>query len=1231
MQLVPTYRVTAVPSPLKAEMDDFYVGHGCSIEDALLETAYRADLAPGFLADAIVIIDDTKVDQAAWCSTFPRPGQQVLVIAMPGGKFGSLITTIALIAVNFIPGFQGLHLALRIAITIGITVAGTLITQALTPVPKQRAGANANDPVTNSITGVRNEARPYGVIPRIFGKIVNFHPPLSAAPYTEFFADNEQYVRMSFCLGYGPLAVSVLKFGETPITQFPDVTYEIKEGYSTDTPMKLFPAQVREESLNIQLKQSNGYSQRTTPIDTDEIQVDVIFPNGLMTISSRTVQFQLRVQFQLQYRAVGSSTWLNAPITGGLADGGGLFTIRGKTKSALRRSVRFTVSSGRYQVRLRRVTKDNQAPDFDTDKQTHITVEDSYWSAVRSIRTDPPVNNTEGLAFVNIRARASDSLNGFIDNFNCTVQAVVPRWNGATWVNTATRSPAWAFAEVLRGAANARPLADSRIDLAHLVYWDANDGGYTFDAVLDSQRSVFEVLQDIAATGNGSLAIPNGLYSVLLDEPRSTVVQHFTPRNSRNFTGQRIYATRPHAIRVRFPNESTLHQYDERYVYNTGRNASNSTIFETIQLPYTTNASQAWKRGRRALFAAQLRPEIYSLEVDIEQIVCTRGDLVRVTHDVPLWGIGSARVRSLVTSGPDTTGVVLDAPVPMEALGSYSLRFRLATGDTLLVPVDTDAGETAELTFTTPVATASGPAIGDLALFGETGSESVELIVRSIEPRDQHAATITFVDYAPEVFESDSGPIPDHDPQITLPPTVLRSKPPAPTIMSIDSSETVLTRASDGTLTSRIAVMLQVNQTLQDSIAEVIQGRYRLATTDNDYLPIPSAPAPLATLSVSPVEDGDSYELQFWTVSHVGERSDRISITHTVVGKTSIPPDVERMYRQGDYLTWPYPDPPIDLAGFLVRANYGTSLDWGAARALHAGVIAAPPYDISTLSGTQTILVKAVDTSGNESLMAASVVIDLGDLYVENVIDTQSEAPSFAGTITGGAIDTGVLEANLLASQSAYGPPDVAFYGAPADPAYPGNDYEEMTYVATWTPASDQLDDTLLKLELDVAGTYTVDYRIYTSPPAYGDPGDPFYGASDDPAYEAGTLGEWTPWPGELGPFDTTDQDYQIRVTTFSGSTQGAITTMDLIADTPDIEEFYEDVTITVAADGVRLTPAAPRRAIDIVNLTLQDDSGTALTLRIMDKNPTTGTLIKAFDASNTVTTASFDARTKAH
>lgn len=1219
--------VVACPHPLRASRVIWEAPGRPTVEDLIVEAAERGRVPLQAMANAVVVIGDRIVPKGRWRYVRPKSGP-VAIRSMPADPVSlSLIVSVAGWVGSSWVGTLGLSALATGVLQAGIGLVTSLAVGALSPAPKQRRSAS-DGPVapTFSIQGVRNEARPYGVIPKIYGRRVRYYPVQAAQPYTEIFYDNNQFMRAVFDVGYGPLAISDIRIGDTPIAQYRGISYEVRQGYPGDAPLTLFPSQVREESLSIQLKYTSGFSIRTTQPDTDECSLDVTFPSGLIRISADN-KFGLEVQFEVQYRPAGTSTWLAAPLTsnhfGVYFLGGGKFKVAAKEKAAVRRSVWFRFPTrGQYDVQVRRLTIDDQADNV--GKHQSYTQEDSFWSAVRSFRNDAPVRKS-GIARIAIRAQATDQLNGVIDQLNCTVQAILPVWNGSTWTEQQTRSPAWAFCDVLRGSANARALAASRIDLARMLEWDAQAtaDGVTFDAEISQQRSVAEWLEDIAGTANAKRITRNGLYSVALDNTKSTVVQHFTPRNSRNFQSTKIFATRPHGIKVRFPNELTFHQIDEITVYDDGYSASNATLFETLELPYTTSASQAWKRGRRAMFAGRLRPEIYSLETDIEGIVCEEGDLVRVTHDVPMWGISSARIRALATSGSNTTGVTLDAAVPM-ASGSYALRVRLATGDTLVVPVNTVAGEQTSLTFTTPVATATGPAEGDLVIFGESGTESVELVVRSIESLGDMGMRITFQDYAPAIQTASSGTVPEFDPQITIPPAANRAIPPTPVITSIDSDEDVLIRASDGTLTSRILVAVQVDQLATTTPAELIQARYRPADTSQDWTFLASFPAPFGTVSVLPVDDGDAYEIEFRSVAQAGGTSEWIRITHTVVGKTTAPPAVERFYRQGDALTWPYPDPPIDLAGFLLRANYGTSTDWGTARALHAGIVTAPPFAIADLSGTQTVLIKAVDTSGIESATAVSVTLDLGDLPVSNVVDTQSEAPTWSGTLTGGT-DTGSnIEADLESSAPMYGAASAQLYGAAGDPFYEGNYYAAMSYVARYTPDTLYLGDGLLKLELTVTGDYTLDYRISTSPAFYGAGGSAFYGAAGDPFYDASEVGEWTPWPGVLGPFETTADTYDVRLTTAAGATQGVCSQFDLITDLPDVVEVLDDVVI--AAASTRLPITKTYRAIKVVNLTVQTDGSGGISARIIDKNATLGPDIEVLNAVGTAVDGLVDA-----
>jgi len=100
----------------------------------------------------------------------------------------------------------------------------------------------------------------------------------------------------------------------------------------------------------------------------------------------------------------------------------------------------------------------------------------------------------------------------------------------------------------------------------------------------------------------------------------------------------------PDAFRITIPDEANLFQPREIYVYNYGKNEFNAEVFEELSLPGVTNVAQARYLAQFHMAQLKLRPERITLNVDFEYLVCTRGDLVKVTHDVPNWGSGSARI-----------------------------------------------------------------------------------------------------------------------------------------------------------------------------------------------------------------------------------------------------------------------------------------------------------------------------------------------------------------------------------------------------------------------------------------------------------------------------------------------------------------------------------------------------------------------------------------------------------
>ena len=97
-----------------------------------------------------------------------------------------------------------------------------------------------------------------------------------------------------------------------------------------------------------------------------------------------------------------------------------------------------------------------------------------------------------------------------------------------------------------------------------------------------------------------------------------------------------------------------------------------------------------WKHGRFHIAQLRLRPETYELVTDFENLKVTRGDRVRVNHDVILVGVGAGRVKIVAAGSPQ--GVVMDEQFVLDSGTGYTMRFRLADGTYITRTVDAGTG-----------------------------------------------------------------------------------------------------------------------------------------------------------------------------------------------------------------------------------------------------------------------------------------------------------------------------------------------------------------------------------------------------------------------------------------------------------------------------------------------------------------------------------------------------------
>jgi hypothetical protein len=699
--------------------------------------------AEGALRERLrVTIGEHVVLPGLWHAVRPKAGTQVMIRAVPGNDILRNVLTVAVTVGALALGqFYAAGLAEALSVSQGVAsalitgttlLAGTLLINALVP-PR----TDAKDKPSYAIQGLQNQLTPDGVVPLILG-FVRYAPPYAARPYTQAVGD-DRFVITSFCCGYGPVSMANWRIGETPIERYSDVNLETRTGYAGDAPLTLYPQQVIEEALSVELQTSQvptgGPEIRTTAADCTSCEIDTTYPGGVFGADKEGayVPFTVVVTTRIRLAGSGDAGW----------SGGPAIVVTAKKPKALTRTTAITFPTrGRYEIELTRTTPDwDEADQSKRDVQKHGR---SVWSVLRSIRPEYPIAFDKPLALAACRIRATGQLNGMLDALNADMRSVCPDWDAASgaWIARETNNPASLFRWVLTGPAITYPLDWDEIDAA-LPDWHAFcfAKGLTYNRVHDYEASVLDVLSDVAAAGRASPQDSGTAWGVVIDRALSVVSAHISPRNSWGFSGERPYVVFPDAFRVSFLDETNSFAKAERVVPwpdFTG----DVKVTEKLDLPGITNPDLVWKEARRRQYELIHRPDTYTVNQDFESLTVGRGDRVQLSHDVLDRAQVAARVK-----GVNGATVVLDELVTFVAGQTYACRFRRDDGTSLLRTV-TGYGETSVLSLT---GAGDAPGVGNLALFGVSSRESIACTVKGVEAMENFTARLTLIDHAPEI------------------------------------------------------------------------------------------------------------------------------------------------------------------------------------------------------------------------------------------------------------------------------------------------------------------------------------------------------------------------------------------------------------------------------------------------------------------------------------------------
>jgi predicted phage tail protein len=715
---------------------------------------------------SVVCVDGDYWLRADWDRPIPH-GSVVAIVPKAGNGGGSnplqFVLQIAVIAAAvIIPGAQwGLALTgwQAAAAGLAIQIGGSLLVNAI--VPAAKVSSSVTGTTTSPTYGLQssgNTARLLESIPVWYGRMKGT-PDLASQPYTEY-QSNEQYLYELFCITQGEIEIESILIGDTPLANFSEIDYEI---VGPNKPVTLFPDNVVTSSdvSGIELQAPNDSGDWVGPFTANPagttanyIGLDLTLPSGLFYANDDGSLGAIAMTFEAQARQIDDSgnaldDWFDLDLR----------ELRMATSQPQQMSYRYSVTSARYEVRMRRTT------DLNTDSRAQNRVQ---WGGMRAYL--PSERYYGDCTLLALRARATNNLNSSTaHDVNVIGTRLLPVWDGVAWSDPQpTKSIAWAFCDACRNATYGAGLADRRVDLETLIELDAvwAARGDEFNGVFDTKGTFWDALTTIAAVGRAVPMYYASVVSIVRDEAKTVRTAFFTPDNilpgSLSIDYAFYAADTPDHVIVQYMDEDTW-SWQEVACIPAGSPALTPS---TVKIVGVTKRLQAWQIGIYRAYANRDQRKQVSLSTELEGFIPRYGDLVGVSHDLPQWGISG-------TVDGEIDGVVMvDQQLEWTAGAQHYVYFMRPNGSPTaalrVAQPDVDDGLSMKLIDALPddfyfrdgfsseaTRFAFGPSV-------DQAMQNVRLI--SVTPSDTNQVDLVFVNaadspYLAETTESPPGPV----------------------------------------------------------------------------------------------------------------------------------------------------------------------------------------------------------------------------------------------------------------------------------------------------------------------------------------------------------------------------------------------------------------------------------------------------------------------------------------
>lgn len=670
-------------------------------------------------------------------------------------------------------------------------------------------------------------------------------------------------------------------------------------------------------------------------------------------------------------------------------------TIKGKCTSPYQRNYRVQLEGdGPWQVRLNRLSKDETS-----SKKQSLT----FWSGMTEIvdrRLSYPDSALIGIEldaqmFGNqMPSRSYDLKMSIIDvpsNYDPVTRVYTGIWDG-TFKKAYTDNPAWAYYDLAMHPVIGGNLRN--VDKWYLYniskYCDElvpdGYGGmeprFTLNALFADRTEAITTLTTLAGVFRGMTYWNNNSVVPVGDMP-SDVVKYVVPGSviDGDFEYQGTALKERHSVIIVMWNDpedsfkaTPEFVEDPEMIELFGWKETQITAFGC------SSRGQAHRLGKWILYSEKMETETVTYTAIADHADVRPGQIIAV-HDPERAG---ARLGGRLNGSTDTSVMTLDKVPPEIGSGSWFFNVVLADGTLERRPVISFSGNT--VTLKEPLSALPMPQA--VWILSSLEVEYSQYRVVGVDEADEDGSTfrITATEYNPDKYDIVEKDLKLPEPQTSMIP----SGPLAPPIQ-MDATEYLYREG----VAVKSGVTLSVTNGNDSRIVKVEVQVILPGQVDYEALPLGS------TLFDIPDVIPGEYVFRVRSVSGIGQRSVWLNQSFYMQGLLKPPSDVEdlRISVNGGQLmlTWP-PVPDLDLSHYVIKYSPATvNPNWAQ------GIIAVERVPAGTTSvmipaRRGSYMIKAVDTSGQESINAVYAVSTIADLVNTNVVEVVDEGPEWFGT-----------------------------------------------------------------------------------------------------------------------------------------------------------------------------------------------------------------------------------------